>query len=91
MVCVPSRCCSRLWFGTLEKAHKHIICFKISRDTWDLSNGGEAREAGPSELFSAKGDEPAVQFPPPRTEAWIEQVCTVGEVDPYLITVCPVK
>lgn len=56
-----------------------------------MSNGGEAGEAGPSELFSAKGDEPAVRFPPPRTEAWIEQVCTVGEVDPYLITVCPVK
>lgn len=32
-----------------------------------------------------------MQFPPQRTEAWIEQVRTVGEVGPYLITLYHVK
>lgn len=46
------------------------------RESWDTSHGALAGGQGrKSELFSSKGDEPAkVLFPPPRKEAWIEQI-----------------
>lgn len=50
------------------------------RESWDTSHGALAGGQGrKSELFSSKGDEPAkVLFPPPRKEAWIEQVSIVS-------------
>ncbi|KAH9558677.1 hypothetical protein CY35_06G019800 [Sphagnum magellanicum] len=44
------------------------------RDVWESSHGALAREQEKEELFSAKGERPAVLFPPPRREAWIEQI-----------------
>lgn len=51
----------------------------IFRESWDSRFGALAGGQGrKSELFSSKGDEPAkVLFPPPRIEAWIEQVFRV--------------
>jgi len=52
------------------------------RDSWDSSLGALAGGQGrKSELFSAKGDEPAkVVFPLSRNEAWIEQVCSMSRL-----------
>jgi hypothetical protein len=57
------------------------LVFVFDRDVWESSHGALAREQEKEELFSAKGERPAVLFPPPRREAWIEQVWSLG--DPF--------
>jgi hypothetical protein len=54
------------------------MVFVFDRDVWESSHGALAREQEKEELFSAKGERPAVLFPPPRREAWIEQVWSLG-------------